>query len=92
MLFEAIKQVGKWDAQAIIKRLEGMEYEGLSGNMIMRAEDHQLLAPMPLMEVVNDRAFSKGAYPGFKLIRMIPVAETTIPLSETGCKRKAGEF
>jgi branched-chain amino acid transport system substrate-binding protein len=92
LLFEAVQKVAKWDVKEIIKNLEGMEYEGFYGKMIMRAEDHQLLQPIPVLEFVKENPLYNNEFPGGKLLRTIPVEETTIPLNETGCTRKAGEF
>jgi len=92
MLFEAAKRVGKWDVKAIIKEVEGMEYEGFNGKVVMRAEDHQLLTPMPVMEIVKENKFFPGEAPGLKMKQLVSIEDTTIPLSLTGCNRKAGEF
>jgi branched-chain amino acid transport system substrate-binding protein len=92
MFFTAVQKVGAWDVPKIIKTLEGMEFEGFYGKVIMRAEDHQLLQPIPVMQFVKENSLYHNEFPGAKLLRTIPLEETTIPLGETGCTRKAGTF
>jgi branched-chain amino acid transport system substrate-binding protein len=46
MLATAINQTRSEDPLAIARALEGMRYAGPTGEVIMRREDHQLLAPM----------------------------------------------
>jgi len=92
MLFTAIQKVGKWDVKKIITTLEGMEYEGFYGTVLMRPEDHQLLMPIPVMQIVKENPLYNNLCPGGTLLRTIPIEETTIPLDKTGCTRKAGEF
>jgi len=96
MLFESAKKVGKWDEKAIIKAWEGMEYEGLNGKVIMRAEDHQAIQPLPVMRVVpaEENVLYPNKFPGLVLEKLVSAqdATATISLKETGCKRKAGKF
>jgi branched-chain amino acid transport system substrate-binding protein len=93
MLFEAAKKVGKWDTKKIIKAWEGMKFEGLNGQVYMRAEDHQIQTPIPVTEFVpKEQNKFDPRYPGGKILEIIPIEKTTIPLAETGCTRKAGEM
>lgn len=46
MLAKAINKAGSADPKAIANALHGMEHSGLTGKFQMRAEDHQLVAPM----------------------------------------------
>ena len=92
MLFKAIEKTGKWDVKEIIKNFEDMEFDGIYGKVVMRAEDHQLQMPIPVMECVKENPLFDNEFPGGKLLKMTPVEEASIPLEKTGCTRKAGEF
>jgi branched-chain amino acid transport system substrate-binding protein len=46
MLAKAMQTAGSDDPPAIAKVLEGMRWEGDSGEVIMRADNHQLLQPL----------------------------------------------
>ena len=50
-LFAAIKKAKSFDAEAVIKAWEGMEYDSLVGKQIMRACDHQIMMPGPVGEI-----------------------------------------
>ena len=93
MLFEAVLKAGSFDPKAIIRAWEGMEYDGMNGKVVLRAEDHQLLAPIPVVAIVpKSENKLDPAYPGSKFLKMIPIDQATVPLPETGCKRKAGDL
>ena len=92
MLFKAIEKTGKWNVEQIVKNFEGLEFDGIYGKVVMRAEDHQLQMPIPVMGFVKDNPLFNEQFPGGKLIKMITAEDASIPLDKTGCKRKAGEF
>jgi branched-chain amino acid transport system substrate-binding protein len=86
---EAIKKAGKLDIPTIIKTWEGMPWEGITGPMVMRAEDHQVMMPLPVGEIVK----TTGEFYPFPYVGepyMVPIEKTTVPLGETGCTRKKG--
>lgn len=90
-LLEAIKKAGTLDIPTIIKTFEGMRWEGITGPMIMRAEDHQVMMPLPVAEIVKtNNEFYPFPYVGEPT--MMPIEKTTVPLAETGCNRKKGEL
>jgi len=90
-LMEAIKKAGTTDVPAVIKTWEGMKWESIIGPMVMRAEDHQVMMPLPVGEVVKaSNEFYPFPYMGEPY--MVPIEKTTVPLPETGCTRKAGEM
>lgn len=93
MLWDAANKVGNWDVPKIIKAWEGMKYNGLNGWVYMRAQDHQIQTPIPVIKVIpkQDNPFDKS-YPGGKMVEMISIDKTTIPVKDTGCKRKAGRM
>ena len=58
MVAAAMKQVGSTDPLQVATALEGMRFEGPTGAVWMRPEDHQLL--MPLYETAFTRAGQAG--------------------------------
>ena len=90
-LLEAIRKAGTTDIPTVIKTFEGMRWEGVTGPMVMRAEDHQVMMPMPIAEIVKTtNEFYPFPYVGEPT--MMPMEKTTVPLGETGCNRKKGEL
>lgn len=60
MLSDAITKAGTTDPLKVAYALEGLKYAGPSGESWMRAEDHQLIAPIYLLN------FAKAGQPGVK--------------------------
>ena len=60
MLANAVNAAGAPDPLKVARALEGMHYNGPTGDSWMRAEDHQMLAPMYIM------SFVKAGQPGAK--------------------------
>jgi ABC-type branched-subunit amino acid transport system substrate-binding protein len=90
-MMEAIKKAGTLDIPIIIKTWEGMKWKGITGPMTMRAEDHQALIPLCIAEIVpQTNEFYPVPYVGEPLI--LSPEKTTVPLKETGCHRKKGQF
>lgn len=89
--FEAVKKGGSFDVDKIIHTWEGMRWEGITGQMIMRAEDHQVLLPIFVAEIVpTTNEFYPFPYVGEPFA--VPLEKTTVPVSETGCMRKKGQL
>jgi branched-chain amino acid transport system substrate-binding protein len=87
----AVKKANSFDVLTIIKTWEGMEWEGITGKMIMRAEDHQMQLPMFSAEIIpTTNEFYPYPYIGEST--MLSIEKTTVPLNETGCNRKKGEY
>jgi hypothetical protein len=87
-LFEAIKKAKSFDAEAVIKAWEGMEYNSLIGKQIMRACDHQIMMPGPVGEIqAKSRIFP---FPFADNPIMIPLDKVAVPLKETGNPRCGG--
>jgi branched-chain amino acid transport system substrate-binding protein len=42
----AVKKAGSLDVNKVIKAFEGLEWKGPLGTLVMRAKDHQAIAPM----------------------------------------------
>jgi branched-chain amino acid transport system substrate-binding protein len=60
MLANAMNSVGSADPLKVAHALEGMKYAGPTGESWMRAEDHQMIAPLYVM------SFVKAGQPGVK--------------------------
>ena len=87
-LFAAIKKAKSFDAEAVIKAWEGMEYDSLVGKQIMRACDHQIMMPGPVGEIqAKSRIFS---FPFADNPVMIPLDKVAVPIRETGNPRCGG--
>jgi ABC-type branched-subunit amino acid transport system substrate-binding protein len=89
---EAVKKAKSLDVNKIIQTWEGMEWEGITGKMIMRPEDHQLLMPMFMAEIIPP---TNEFYPNLPYLSepiVISLEKSTVPLNETGCTRKKGQF
>ena len=84
-LFEAINKAKSFDAEAVIKAWEGMEYNGLMGKQIMRACDHQVLMPGPVAEIQAKSTLFPFPFPGTPVI--IPMDKVAVPIKETGNPR-----
>jgi len=87
----AVKKANSFDVPTIIKTWEGMEWEGITGKMVMRVEDHQIQLPMFSAQIIPaTNEFYPFPYVGEPT--MLPIEKTTVPLNETGCMRKKGEY
>lgn len=77
-LVEALRQSGgDPDAEALVPLMEGMRFEGPKGVYTFRAEDHQALQPMYVVEMVPDPEHP-WAIP--RLVREMSAEETAPPL------------
>ena len=84
-LFAAIKKAGSFDAAAVIKAWEGMEYDSLIGKQTMRACDHQIMMPGPIAEIQAKSTMFPFPFAGTPV--MIPLEKVAIPPKETGNPR-----
>jgi branched-chain amino acid transport system substrate-binding protein len=84
-LFEAIKKAGSLDPEAVIKAWEGMKYNGIVGEQVMRACDHQNLQAGLVAEVHPKSEFFEFPFPGRPVL--IPVEKVTVPMKDTGNPR-----
>ena len=90
LLFEAVKKAGTFDTVKVIKALEGLEMDGINGKAFIRAEDHQIQLPVPVVEITSkEQNKYDQTYPGGKVLEVIPREKTTVPLADTGCQRPA---
>ena len=82
---EAIKKAGSADAEKLIKTMEGMSYESITGKITMRACDHQVQADGWVAVVKTDHEYKDILkFPFLGEATMIPVAKISVPPQETG--------
>lgn len=88
MLAKAMNQAKSTDPAKVAKALEGMKYTGVTGEVEMRADNHELLQPLFISSFV--KAGTKGAKydvertgMGFKTEGRVEAKDTALP---TTCK------
>lgn len=85
MLVSAINAAGALEPVKIAHALEGMHYAGPTGDSWMRAEDHQMLAPMLIMSFVKAgqpgaRHDVEGSGYGWKTDQVLGANDTAPPV------------
>lgn len=74
---------GETESSALIAALEGLAFEGPKGTYTIRAEDHQALASMYVVELLNiDDPDDKF----FELVAEVSGADTAPPCDAPGCQ------
>jgi len=81
MLVAAIGKAGSADPTAVAYLMEGMRYVGPSGESWMRAEDHQLIAPIYLLSLAKAgqpgvKHDAEGTGYGWKVDVVVPARDT----------------
>lgn len=76
-VIEAIKRAGSTDTEALIKTMEGMEFDTPKGKMIFRREDHQALQSMYHFKVRVDPKV-EWAIPD--LVRELKIGDMAVPI------------
>jgi len=84
-LFEAIKRAQSLDPEPVIKAWEGMKYNGIVGEQVMRACDHQNLQAGLVAEVQPKSDFFDFPFPGRPVL--IPMEKVAVPMKDTGNPR-----
>lgn len=88
MLAKSMQKAGTTDPKAVARALEGMTLDGPIGEVLMRAEDHQIQMPMVVSEI-DENAPKKFIYNnvdfgvGFRTVAVITREQATLP---TTCK------
>jgi branched-chain amino acid transport system substrate-binding protein len=84
MLARAMTRAGSADPAAVARALEGMKFDNGFHGSTMRAQDHQLIQPLYVMEM--DRAGTpgvrfdnEGSGYGFRTLLALPAAKTAQP-------------
>jgi branched-chain amino acid transport system substrate-binding protein len=91
MLADAMTRAGTSDPAAVAKALEGMKFDDGFHPAWMRAEDHQLIQPLYVMEMDKAgtpgvRFDNEGSGYGFRTVLALP-AEKTVPPTVCHMKR-----
>ncbi|EOA06451.1 branched-chain amino acid ABC transporter periplasmic protein [Herbaspirillum frisingense GSF30] len=86
MLVKAIEKARSTDPKAVAYALEGAHYQNAFHQATMRAEDHQLIQPLYLMQMQRAdsggiRFDNEGSGYGFRTERFIPAEQTALPSS-----------
>ena len=74
---EALKKAGSTDTEALIKAMEGMEFQTPKGKMVFRPEDHQALQSMYHFKIKVDPAVAWGIP---ELVRELKIEDMNIPI------------
>ena len=82
MIAEAIKKANSTDPSAVIKAMEGLEYEGVTGKERVRAEDHQVLRDFYLMKGKPKSSMKDAS----DFVDIVSSGQTFLPVDKTGCR------
>lgn len=81
IMIDAIAKAGSADPAAVIKVMEGMQYDGLTGPEQIRAEDHQVLKNYYLLKGKAKSAMrDKDDY-----AEIVSSGQSFLPVGRTGC-------
>ncbi len=81
---EAVKKAGSIDTDKVIKAFEGMKWNGPTGTVTMRAQDHQLMQPMIAAQVVKKTKYYD--FPYLKPLQVIPAEQLEYKPEDFGWK------
>ena len=81
---EAVKKAGSVDTDKVIKVFEGMKWNGPTGTVTMRAQDHQLMQPMIAAQVVKKTKYYD--FPYLKPLQVIPADQLEYKPEDFGWK------
>ncbi len=81
---EAVKKAGSIDTDKVIKAFEGMKWNGPTGTVTMRAQDHQLMQPMIAAQVVKKTKYYD--FPYLKPLQVIPAEQLEYRPEDFGWK------
>ena len=81
---EAVKKAGSVDTDKVIKAFEGMKWNGPTGTVTMRAQDHQLMQPMIAAQVVKKTKYYD--FPYLKPLQVIPAEQLSYKPEDFGWK------
>jgi branched-chain amino acid transport system substrate-binding protein len=83
LMIDGIVKAGTVDPKAVIAAMEGMKYQGLTGDEEIRKEDHQVLKNYYLLKgKAKARMKNKDDY-----VDILHSGKSFLPVAQTGCKR-----
>jgi branched-chain amino acid transport system substrate-binding protein len=82
LLIDAIIKAGTVDQKAVVAALEGMKYQGLTGEEEVRKADHQVLKNYYLLKgKAKSKMANKDDY-----VDVVSSGKSFLPVDKTGCK------
>ena len=85
MWADAVERAGTFYPPEVIKALEsGYKVDTIAGKVWFRAEDHQGVSPVPILQGKTQSEI-KGEADNYKLIEIVPGEQLMEPLADTGC-------
>ena len=83
LLIDGIIKAGTVEQKAVIAALEGMKYQGLTGEEEVRKADHQVLKNYYLLKgKAKSKMKNKDDY-----VDVLSAGKSFLPIDQTGCKR-----
>jgi branched-chain amino acid transport system substrate-binding protein len=83
VLFQAVGKAKSIDPAEVSKALGGLQFDSIVGSVTVRAEDHQLLRPSYIGQVIEDPNGTSGM--GWKIVATATPEETT-PAADPACQ------
>jgi branched-chain amino acid transport system substrate-binding protein len=80
----AVKKAGSFDTQKVIKAMEGFEWDGPYGKVLIRAKDHQAILPLYVGKVEGKTKYFD--YPYFTPIMTVPREQVEYKPEDYGWK------
>lgn len=82
LLIDGIIKAGTVDQKAVIAAMEGMKYQGLTGEEEIRKEDHQVIKNYYLLKgKAKSKMANKDDY-----VDVVSSGKSFLPVDQTGCK------
>lgn len=82
LLIDGIIKAGSADQKAVVAALEGMKYQGLTGDEEIRKADHQVLKNYYLLKgKAKSKMKNKDDY-----VEVLSSGKSFLPIDQTGCK------
>ncbi len=71
-----------------LSRLGRTNYTGMTGEVVMRLETRSTVSPVPVVEIIPKSENNWMLLSRSKFLKMIPIDQSSVPLSETGSNGK----
>ena len=76
----AIKKANSTDTEKLLQAFEGLKFQGASGPIYIRPEDHQAMRDMFHFKVVMDPGAKESGGVALKLVKVIKASDMNIPV------------